>query len=213
VTVTDSDGLTDSATFVLNVTNVVPVVGTVPNATLNVGATYTASGTFTDPGADAWTATVRWGDGSAPEVVPLAGRNFSLTHIYTAGGSYTVTIDIADDDARASAIHTVTVQVPAPASGLASALPLIDQLIRTGKVPRAIGVLWKAEVIAAQVLIGRGNERAAVQVLKAEVAQIDGLARCRVVKATDVAPLRKVLVDTIASLETRTASRWRFRRH
>jgi hypothetical protein len=200
VTVTDNDGLTDSATFTLNVTNVAPVVGAVPNATLNVGATYTASGTFADPGADAWTATVRWGDGSAPEVVPLTGRSFSLTHIYTAGGTYSVTIDIADDDSSASSGHTVTVQVPAPQSGLADALPLIDGLIRTGKVPRAIGILWKAEVIAAQVLIGRGNERAAVQLLKAEVAQIDALARCRVVKAKDVAPLRQVLVDAIAAL-------------
>ena len=68
----------------MNVTNVAPVVGAVPNATLNVGATYTAAGTFTDPGADAWTATVNWGDGSALEVVPLSGRSFSLTHIYTA---------------------------------------------------------------------------------------------------------------------------------
>ena len=70
--------------------------------TLNVGATYTATGTFTDPGADAWTATVTWGDGSAPEVVPLSGRSFSLTHIYTAAGTYTVTIEIADDDASDS---------------------------------------------------------------------------------------------------------------
>jgi DNA/RNA endonuclease G (NUC1) len=201
VTVTDGEGLTDSATFVLNVTNVAPVVGTVPNATLNVGATYTASGTFTDPGADAWAATVHWGDGSAPEVVPLSGHSFSLTHIYTAGGTYTVTIDIADDEASVSSTHTVTVEVPVPESGLAAALPIIDNLIATGKIPRGVGIIWKAEVIAAQVLIGRGNEAAAVRVLKAEVAQIDALARCHVVKAVDVAPLRKVLVDAIASLE------------
>ena len=206
VTVTDSDGLTDSATFVLNVTNVAPVVGTVPNATLNVGATYTASGTFTDPGADAWTATVRWGDGSAPEVVPLSGHSFSLTHIYTAGGSYTVAIEIADDDTSVSSTHTVTVEVPAPDSGLAAALPIINNLIATGKIPRGVGFLWKAEVIAAQVLIGRGNEGAAVQVLKAEVAQIDALVHCRVVRAVDVAPLRKVLVDAIASLEGATGA-------
>jgi DNA/RNA endonuclease G (NUC1) len=201
VTVTDNDGLTDSATFVINVTNVAPVVGTVSNATLNVGATYTASGTFTDPGADAWTATVHWGDGSAPEVVPLSGHSFSLTHIYTAGGTYTVTLDIADDDTSVSSTHTVTVEEPAPESGLAAALPIIDNLIATGKIPRGVGFLWKAEVIAAQVLIGRGNEAAAVRVLQAEVAQIDALVHCRVVKAVDVAPLRKVLVDAIASLE------------
>jgi DNA/RNA endonuclease G (NUC1) len=211
VTVTDNDGLTDSATFVIDVINVAPVVGTVPNATLNVGATYTASGSFTDPGADAWSATVHWGDGSAPEVVPLSVHNFSLTHIYTAGGTYTVTIDIADEDTSVSSTHTVTVEVPVPESGLAAALPLIDNLIATGKVPRGIGILWKAEVIAAQVLIGRGNEQVAVQVLKIEVAQIDALVHCRVVNAADVAPLRKVLVDAIATLEGGAV--WRHRRH
>ena len=160
VTVTDNDGLTDSATFVVNVTNVAPVVGTVPNATLNVGATYTAAGTFTDPGADAWTATVHWGDGSAPEVVPLSGHSFSLTHIYTAGGTYTVTIDIADDDTSVSSTphgHRGSSRRPSPDSR--QALPLIDKLIATGKIPRGVGLLLKAEVIAAQVLIGRGNER------------------------------------------------------
>jgi hypothetical protein len=176
------------------------VVGAVPDATLNVGATYTAAGTFTDPGADAWTATVNWGDGSAAEVVPLSGHSFSLTHIYTAGGTYTVSISIADDDTSSSATHSVTVEDPAPDTGLAAALPLIDQLIATGKIPRAVGILWKAEVIAAQVLIGRGNEIAAAQLLHAEVAQIDLLVRLRVVKAADVAPLRNVLVQAIAAL-------------
>jgi DNA/RNA endonuclease G (NUC1) len=195
LTVTDNDGLTDSATFTVNVTNVAPVVGAVPNGSLNVGATYTASGTFSDPGADAWTATVNWGDGSAPEVVSLGGRSFSLTHIYTAGGTYTVSVDIADDDASVSGIHTVTVTQPAP--GLAAALPLIDQLIATGKMPRSVGIVMKAEIIAAQVLIGRGNQPAAKAILRGLVVQIDLLVRLRVVKAADVAPLRTLLVQVI----------------
>ena len=201
VTVTDNDGLTDTATFNINVTNVAPAIGSVPNGSLNVGATYSVNGSFTDPGADAWTATVRWGDGSAPERVPLSGRGFSLTHIYTAAGTYTVSIEIADDDTSSTSTHSVTVEQPASESGLADALPLIDQLIATGKIPRGVGILWKAEVIAAQVLIGRGNTPAAIQVLKAEVNQIDLLVRCRVVKAKDVAPLRKVLTDAIARLQ------------
>ncbi len=200
VTVTDNDGLSDSATFTVNVTNVAPVVGAVPNATVNLGATYTATGSFSDPGADAWTATVNWGDGSAPEVVPLGGRSFSLTHIYTAGGTYTVTVDIADDDTSASATHTVTVENPAPDTDLASALPLINQLVATGKMPRSVGFLLKAEVIAAQVLIGRGNEAGAIRVLESAVRQLDLLVRCRVVKAADVAPLRQIFVDTIEDL-------------
>jgi DNA/RNA endonuclease G (NUC1) len=201
VTVTDNDGLTDTATFNINVTNVAPVIGAVPNGSLNVGATYSVNGSFTDPGADAWTATVLWGDGSAPERVPLSGRSFSLTHIYTAPGTYTVSIEVADDDASATSTHSVTVQQPVPESGLADALQIIDELIQTRKIPRSVGILWKAEVIAAQVLIGRGNTPAAIQVLKAEVNQIDMLVRCRVVKAKDVAPLRKVLTDAIAHLQ------------
>jgi DNA/RNA endonuclease G (NUC1) len=193
--VTDNDGLTDSTTFTVNVTNVAPVVGPVPNGALNVGATYTAAGAFSDPGADAWTATVNWGDGSASETVPLSSRNFSLTHIYTAGGTYTVTIDIADDDTSTSGMHTVTVAQPAP--GLAAALPLIDRLVATGKMPRSVGTLMKAEVIAAQVLIGRGNQPAANAILRALVVQIDLLVRLRVVKAADMAPLRTLLVQAM----------------
>ena len=198
VTATDNDGLSDTATFTVNVTNVAPAVGTVPSGTLNVGATYTAAGTFTDPGADAWTATVNWGDGSAPEVVPLVGRSFSLTHIYTAAGTYTVNIDIADDDTSGSATHTVTVAQPAP--GLAAALPLIDQLVASGKMPRAVGAVLKAQVIAAQVLIGRGNTPAAKSLLRATVAEIDLLVRFRVLRAADVAPLRSLLVGVIGGL-------------
>ncbi|HYJ39766.1 MAG TPA: DNA/RNA non-specific endonuclease [Steroidobacteraceae bacterium] len=198
VTVTDNDGLTDSATFMVNVTNVAPVVGAVPDGELNVGATYTATGSFTDPGADAWTATVNWGDGSALEQVALSGRSFSLTHIYMAAGTYTVSIDIVDDDAAGSDAHTVTVAQPAP--GLAEALPLIDQLIASRKMPRAVGLVLKAEIIAAQVLIGRGNAPAATGLLRAIVAEIDFLVRLRVVNAGDVAPLRSLLVGVIGTL-------------
>jgi DNA/RNA endonuclease G (NUC1) len=209
LTVTDNDGLFTSKTFVVTVTNVAPVVGAVPDATLNVGATYTAAGSFVDPGADVWTATVSWGDGSAPEVVGLSGRSFSLTHIYTAAGSYTVVIDIADDDASGSTTHTVTVAQPAP--GLAAALPLLDQLIATGKMPQLFGVILKSEVITAQILIGRGNTPVAIQLLRGIVEQIDLLVHCRVVKAADVAPLRSLLVQVIDSLSA--GQRNRGRRH
>ena len=106
-------------------------------------------------------------------MVPLSGRSFSLTHIYTAGGTYTVTIDIADDDASASATHTVTVAAAGarvrPRGGAAAHRPARRHRQDSAR-RRDPG---KAEVIAAQVLIGRGNNAAAVQVLRAEVAQID----------------------------------------
>lgn len=198
LTTTDNDGLVDTATFTVTVNNVAPGVGTVANGSLNVGATYTVSGTFTDPGADNWTATVIWGDGSAPEVVPLSGRSFTLTHIYTAAGSYPVSISIADDDIAAATNHTVTVNQPS--AGLASALPLIDQLVTSGKISRPIGTLLKAQVIAAQIMIGRDNEGGAIVVLRSMVVQIDLLVRCRKVKVADVAPLRNLLLRTIEEL-------------
>lgn len=191
LTVTDNDGLTDSEVFTVTVANVAPTVAAVPDGSLNVGATYTVDGTFADPGADVWTATVIWGDGSAPEQVALTGRSFTLTHIYTAAGAYPVTIRIADDDAAAETTHTVTVNEPAPT--LAQALTLIDQLVAQGKMPRAIGIALKAQVIAAQVLIGRGNLSGAQVILRATVVEIDLLVRLRVLKAADVAPLRALL--------------------
>jgi hypothetical protein len=81
-----------------------------------------------------------------------------------------------------------------PAPGLAAALPLIDELVATGKISRQIGRLLKAQVIAAQVLWSRGNETGARFVIRALLFQLDLLVRYRVVSAADVAPLRALLV-------------------
>jgi DNA/RNA endonuclease G (NUC1) len=198
VTVTDNDGLTGSAVFAVIVTNVAPVVGAVPGGNVNVGAAYTVAGTFADPGADAWMATVDWGDGSAPSTASLPSRAFSLTHTYTTAGAYTVSVTIADDDAATTTTHTVLVAQPAP--GLDAALPLIDQLVASGKISRTTGALFKAQVIAAKRLVERGNNPAAVVILKALVVQLDLLVRLRQVTAADVAPLRSLLVQTIGTL-------------
>ena len=191
LTLVDNDGLADSTLFTLTVNNVAPVVGAVPNGSVALGATYSVNGSFSDPGADIWTATVVWGDGSAPEVVALSGRSFTLTHIYAVAGSYPVSIQIADDDGSSLVAHTVTVEQPAPTLG--QALTLIDQLVAGGKMPRSVGIALKAQVIAAQVLIGRGNVPAARVVLRAAVIEIDLLVRLRVLKAEDVAGLKALL--------------------
>jgi hypothetical protein len=52
----------------------------------------------------------------------------------------------------------------------------------------------KAQVIAAQVLLGRGNEAASDRVVRSLLFQLDLLVRCRVVSPTDLAPLRRVLL-------------------
>jgi DNA/RNA endonuclease G (NUC1) len=198
LTATDDSGLVSTATFAVTVSNVLPTVGAVANGSVNVGVAYTASGSFSDPGADAWTATVNWGDGSAAETVALSGQTFTLTHAFGAAGTYTVAIAIADDDGSTTVTHTVTVTQPAPALG--AALPLIDQLVAAKKMPLAVGLAFKIQIVAAQQLITRGSAQTGKVLLQATVVELDLLARLRVVKATDVAPLRAVLVSAIASL-------------
>ena len=126
--VTDNDGLVSVATFSVTVTNVAPIIGALADASVIAGATYAVSGSFSDPGADAWTATVDWGDGSEPGVVALSDRSFSLSHVYATAGPYIVSIGISDDDALTSSLHTVSVAQPAPQ--LDGALPLIDRARR-----------------------------------------------------------------------------------
>lgn len=199
VTVTDNDGLTDTASLTVTVANVAPAVGAIPDASLQAGGAYTVSGSFTDPGADTWTATVDFGDGTAPEQAMLTSRSFSLVHIYQNAGTYTVTVTIADDDASASSTHTVTVTAP-PQPALAPALALVEQLVASGKLSRGLGLLLRAEITAAQELINRGRIPAARTLLRAIVVEIDLLVRLRVLSAADAAPLRAALLQVIGSL-------------
>jgi DNA/RNA endonuclease G (NUC1) len=198
VLVTDNDGLIDTATLSVAVANVAPTVGTLANASLSVGGAYTAAGSFADPGADSWVATVDWGDGSTPSQAALSGRNFSLVHVYGTAGVFTVTVTITDDDSSASVTNTVTVTAPAPA--LAAAIAQVDQLVAAHKIPRDVGIVLKAELAAAQELINRGKNAAAIVLLKATVVELDLLVRLRTVSAADIAPLRAMLTQVAGSL-------------
>jgi large repetitive protein len=118
VTLTVSDGtLIGVATTTASIANVAPVVGALSNATLQPGQAYAAGGSFTDPGADSWSATVDYGDGSGAEQLALSGQTFSLNHSYPSdqAGPFTVVVTVRDDDGGAgSAQAVVTVQVNRP---------------------------------------------------------------------------------------------------
>jgi DNA/RNA endonuclease G (NUC1) len=201
VTITDGDGLTDSATLSVSVANVVPALGDFDDATLEAGGTYTIDGTFVDPGADDWTATVDWGDGSAPSQAMTTGHTFSLVHVYATAGTFTVTVTVADDDAETDTVHTVTVtQPPAPGPDLSQAIPLIDQLIANRKISRDFGNLLKAQVNEAQNFIRQGRNANAVGVLRLMVIEVDLLVQFRQMTAADAAPLRNVLTTAITQL-------------
>ncbi len=187
VTVTDNDGLTDTATLSVAVANVAPDLGTFADATLQAGDAYTVAGVFTDPGSDPWTATVDWGDGSTASHAMLTSRSFSLVHVYTAAGTYTVT-------------------VTAPPPALSQANALIDQLVANRKISRDFGNLLKAQVATAQGFIDKGKNAAATATLKIVVLELDLLVQLRQLTAADVAPLRGLLTQVIATLRTSAAA-------
>src|SRR6185436_8472732 len=168
VTTTDNDGLTDTAALSVTVDNVAPELGDFDDATLEAGDTYTVEGTFADPGADAWVATVNWGDGTSPSQAMVSGHAFSLAHVYATAGTFTVTVTIADDDTETSTVHTVTVTQPPPPPGpdLSQAFPLIEQLVANRKISRDFGNLLKAQVTDAQNYIRQGKNASASSVLR-----------------------------------------------
>jgi hypothetical protein len=108
VDVIDSDGDVGTDTVAVTVSNVSPIVDAGDDAAINEGQVFSSSGLFTDPGADTWTATVDYGDESGVQSLALAGKAFTLSHVYADNGVYTVTVTVTDDD---GGVGTDTAQV------------------------------------------------------------------------------------------------------
>jgi Ca2+-binding RTX toxin-like protein len=107
-------GVTDSAATTLTVVNAPPVsfIGGSPNATSGLSVNFVLSST--DPSvvdqAAGFAYTVSWGDGSSEGPFHGAGAVVH-PHVYTAPGSYTVTLTTVDKDGGVSAPVTKTVTV------------------------------------------------------------------------------------------------------
>ena len=117
VTVRVDDGFghsrTDSTTLTVN--NAVPAVNAGADTRLAEGGNFAASGWFDDLGADSWTATVDYGDGTP--AVPLAlhaDKTFDLSHLYADNGQFTVTVTVDDGQAGGADSVMVTVDNRAP---------------------------------------------------------------------------------------------------
>ena len=113
--VVSDDDTTGSDALTLTVANVEPAVDAGADDTINEGDTFVGGGSFSDPGADTWTATVDYGDGSGSQLLALnPDGSFSLSHTYadnlTADAPYTVTVTVTDDDGGVGS-DTVAVSV------------------------------------------------------------------------------------------------------
>lgn len=120
ITLNDDDLGTDTETSgILTVNNVAPVISAFDSdATFEnkgqEGEPVQFTGSFTDVGVlDTHTAEVDWGDSSPTEpltVVQGAGfGTLSGSHAYVAGGVYTVTVTLTDDDTGTDQATTLAV--------------------------------------------------------------------------------------------------------
>jgi hypothetical protein len=89
VTITDKDGGIGTFTKDITVLNVAPEI-------IDIGS---SGGSFIDPGADSWTGTIDYGDGSNDVLtIDNTAKTFAIPeHVY-ACGSYTTIVTITDDE-------------------------------------------------------------------------------------------------------------------
>jgi hypothetical protein len=186
LTVTDNDGLTDDVTTSVVVSNVAPSISAFAGATLLPGETYTASGSFTDPGADTWSATVNYGDGSGVAALALAGKNFSLSHTYNAAGTFNVTVQVTDDQTSSSRSQTVTVLTPA--QGIQNVLALVEVNSLRSKLDNAVKSLEK------------NNVTPAVNQLEAFLNELDAMVKTGRLAESQALPMRVGIERVIRSL-------------
>jgi hypothetical protein len=94
----DSTGASSPAVNLSTIiSNVPPVVSLGPDVGLPVGRPLSANGSFSDPGADTWTATVNYGDGTGSMGLPLnSDKTFGLNHTFPSNGLYSVTVVVRD---------------------------------------------------------------------------------------------------------------------
>lgn len=96
--VTSSTGASAADTALVTVSNVAPVVQ-LGGAKVGSDGKFSASGKFADPGADTWSGTVNYGDGSATQPLTLqADKTFTLQYTYSSYGTFMAQVCIDDDD-------------------------------------------------------------------------------------------------------------------
>lgn len=198
--VTDPLGLADTTTSTATVNNVAPAVLAFSGASLVAGETYESNGSFTDPGADSWTATVNYGDGSGVSALSLnADKTFALSHRYDAAGTYTVTVVINDDDAGTNT-RTAAVTVLSEIGALNAAGVAAEALAGVGRVNRGNANALRAKLDNAAKSFDKGNPKPAINQAQAALNELDAMVRSGALTEAQAAAVRSMIERAIASM-------------
>jgi Ca2+-binding RTX toxin-like protein/Leucine-rich repeat (LRR) protein len=131
--VTGSTGVSAAEQLVVTAGNVAPLTDLGPDATIQEGAQFTRAGSFTDPGADTWSATVDYGDGTGPQPLTLnANKTFTLSKLYSLPGIYTVAVTVKDKDQAVGIDSMVVTVLPGTRQGTPNADAYVLRLDPTG---------------------------------------------------------------------------------
>jgi DNA/RNA endonuclease G (NUC1)/PKD repeat protein len=191
--VTDLGGVNSTAVATVSISNVVPVLNPFSGATILVGETYSVNGTFTDPGADTWTGTVNFGDGSTSSFSP-GGHAFTLSHAYATAGTYTVTVSVSDGVAAST--KTATVIVKSASEGIAD----LDAAVVTLGLSKGQANSLQAKLANAAKQVRDGNSASAANVLGAFINEVTALAEGGRISNADAAQLIALAQRVIAAM-------------
>lgn len=101
---------TDRRAITIDVANVAPTIALGSPIALASGALLDRLGAFADPGGDAWSATVDYGDGTGTDQLLLnPDKSFKLNHVYTKMGQYDVVVKVNDGDSESTGLLHVSV--------------------------------------------------------------------------------------------------------
>jgi DNA/RNA endonuclease G (NUC1) len=195
VVVTDPYGAADTASTTVTVMNAAPTVAAFAGGALLQGEAYAAAGSFADPGADRWTATVDYGDGTGARPLALAGNGFALSHTYRLAGTFTVTVRVTDDDG-AEGVRTATVTVQSPSQAAGDLVRVVDGMLDGGNANAL-----NATLRAATAAMVRGQDGAAVNQLGAFMNQVQALVQSGRLSAADGSVLRAAAQRIVTSIQ------------
>ena len=144
-------------TALVFVNNVPPVFEIGADDGVAKGQVFRRTIAFTDPGADQWTATIDWDDGTVVER-SLIERSLTLNHLYADQGVFTVRVTLRDDDdVEATDQFTMTVSAPPP-QGLADAYDILeDQTVQLDVTANDTDVNDDALVASIAAAPGHGS--------------------------------------------------------